>query len=86
MGQRDKLIVKILSATSDSNILFEDACNLLISFGFSVRIKGSHHIFYRQDIEEILNIQPKDGKTKPYQVRQIRNIIIRYKLGGDLDV
>ena len=86
MGQREKLIIKILSGASDSNINFADICKLLESFGFSLRIKGDHHIFSRNDVEEIINIQPKTGKTKSYQVKQIRNIIIKYKLGGELDV
>ncbi|MBS1259361.1 MAG: hypothetical protein MAG551_02431 [Candidatus Scalindua arabica] len=45
------------------------------------KIKGSHHIFTKVGVEEILNIQPKGGKSKPYQVKQVRNIILRYKLG-----
>lgn len=86
MSQREKLIIKILSGTKDNSILFDEACYLLENLGFSVRIKGSHHIFFREDVEEILNIQPKDGKAKAYQVKQIRNIIIKYKMGGNLDV
>lgn len=86
MGQREKLLIMILNGTRDSNIMFNDLCGLLKSFDFSSRINGSHHIFWREDIEEIINIQPKDGKAKPYQVKQIRNIILKYKLGGDLDV
>ena len=54
--------------------------------GFSVRIKGDHFIYTKSDIEEIINIQPKGNKAKPYQVKQIRNIILKYKLGGNLNV
>ena len=86
MGQREKLIIKILTGTDDKNIPFDRICSLLKSFDFFLRIKGSHHIFFRKDVEEILNIQPKNGKAKAYQVKQIRNLIIKYKLGGDLDV
>ena len=86
MGQREKFIIKILSGASDNNINFTEMCNLLKSFDFSLRTKGDHHIFSRIDIEEIINIQPKNGKAKTYQVKQIRNIIIQYKLGGELDV
>jgi len=49
--------------------------------GFEERIKGSHHIFSKQGVAEILNFQPKGNKSKPYQVKQIREIILRYKLG-----
>lgn len=48
--------------------------------------KGSHHIYYREDIPEIVNIQPNGSKAKPYQVKQVRQIIVKYKLGGDLNV
>lgn len=33
--------------------------------------------------EEILNLQPKGAKAKPYQVKQVRNVILKYKLGGE---
>jgi hypothetical protein len=33
-------------------------------------------------VEEILNLQPKDGKGKPYQVKQVRNVILKYRLRG----
>jgi predicted RNA binding protein YcfA (HicA-like mRNA interferase family) len=86
MGKREKLIIKILSGTRDANISFCEICGLLSDFGFQSRINGSHHIYYRADIPEILNIQPKNGKAKPYQVRQIREIITKYKLGDIFDV
>jgi len=76
----EKILLKILSGSSDRNISFSDLCNVLKYLGFEERIKGSHHIFFREDIEEILNIQPKGSKAKPYQVRQVRNIIVKYKL------
>jgi hypothetical protein len=54
----------------------------LLSLGFSQRIKGDHHIFYREGIVEIINIQPDGSKAKPYQIRQIREMIVKYKLEG----
>jgi hypothetical protein len=54
--------------------------NLLIRLGFEERIKGSHHILTKDGIEEILNIQPKAGKAKPYQVKQVRTVIVTYQL------
>ena len=68
---------------SDANIDFSDLCKLLESLGFDERIKGSHHIFSRFGIEEIINIQPKGNRAKAYQVKQVRNIILKYKLGDD---
>jgi len=51
--------------------------------GFQERIKGSHHIFFKEGIKEILNIQPRETKAKPYQVKQVRNIILKYRLRGE---
>ena len=79
MDQQEKLLIKILSGTSDRNISFKDTCKLLLRFGFNVRIKGDHHIFAKTGIQEILNLQPDKSKAKPYQVKQVRNLIIKYK-------
>ena len=82
MGKFEKLIFQILRGTSDSNILFTDLVNLLIHLGFEMRVKGSHHIFRKSGVEEKPNLQKDGNKAKSYQVRQVRNIIIKYKLGG----
>lgn len=82
MSPFDKLLGKILSGTSDANIGFREMCNLLVKLGFEERIRGSHHIFTKDDVEEMLNLQPKGSKAKPYQVKQIRNIILKYRIGG----
>lgn len=81
MSKIGKTLEKILIGVSDANIDFNDLCKLLDSLGFSERIKGSHHIFTQARVEEIINIQPKQNKAKPYQVRQVRNIILKYRLG-----
>lgn len=86
MGQFGKLLIMLLSGTKDKDIYFEDIRKILNHLGFTERIKGSHHIFYKEGIEEILNIQSISSKAKPYQVKQVRQVILRYKLGGDLDV
>jgi len=76
-----KIIDKVLSGLSDQNIRFEDLRKLLLSLGFDERIKGDHHILTKPDIIEIINIQPlRNGKAKAYQVKQVRNIILKYKL------
>ena len=82
MTKEDKLIAKIMCGTSDTNIPFDDLCRLLRGKGFAERICGSHHIFTCEDMEEILNLQPKGDLAKPYQVKQVRALFIRYKLGG----
>lgn len=82
MANRDKTLDAVLRGTSDANIRFGDLCGLLKRIGFTERIRGSHHIFAREDVEEILNLQPKQGKAKPYQVKQVRNVILKYRLAG----
>lgn len=83
MGKYDKLVFKIVRGTSDANINFEDLCELLKQFGFDERIRGSHHNFRKSGIEEKINIQKDGAKAKPYQVRQIRSILLKYKLLGE---
>lgn len=78
-----KLILQILSGVSDTNVAFESLCRLLVKLGFSERIKGSHHIFVKEDVIEIINLQPMDSKAKPYQVKQVRDIIVKYRLGDE---
>jgi len=80
MAKSDKLLEQVLRGTSDANIAFDGMCHLLRKLGFEERIRGSHHIFTKEGIEEILNLQPKGSKVKPYQVKQIRNVILKYKL------
>ena len=86
MGKHKKLLTQILSGTSDANIHFDDLCNLLKSFGFEVRTRGSHHIFRKEGVIEKINLQRAGNKAKPYQVKQVRNSIVKYKLGGDINV
>jgi hypothetical protein len=86
MASIDKLLDKILSGRSDANIPFDGLCSLLHRFGFKERVKASHHIFSKPGIEEILNLQPRGAEAKSYQVKQVRNLILKYKLGGDGDV
>ena len=82
MSKFNKILERILSGTNDNSIAFENLCNLLFNLGFQQRIKGDHHIFFKDSIEEIINIQPKGKTAKPYQVRQIRKLILKHKLGG----
>ena len=86
MGKYSKLREKIFSGTADSNIDFRELCRLLVRLGFKRRVKGDHHIFAKDDITEIINLQPKGSKSKPYQVKQVRRILVKYKLGeSDVD-
>ena len=80
MGKQNKLLLRILTGTSDANIPFDALCNLMKQLGFEERIKGSHRIFTKEGVEEILNLQPKGHSAKPYQVRQIRKVVLSYRL------
>ncbi len=83
MGRLEKIIDQILRGGGEQNIAFDDLLYLLESMGFEKRIRGSHHVFSKDGIEEIVNIQPAGGKAKPYQVKQVRHVIVKYKLAGE---
>ena len=78
-----KTLQKVLSGASDASIRFADLRNLLTALGFEERIKGSHHIFSRDGVDEILNLQAVGSKAKPYQVKQARGVILNYGLAND---
>jgi hypothetical protein len=73
-------LLRVLRGASDANIRFRDLRSLLLGLGFAERTKGSHHIFTNEGVAEILNLQPKGALAKAYQVKQVRNVLIRYKL------
>jgi hypothetical protein len=81
MGSREKLLAQIQDGRSDANIAFEDLCNLLFYLGFELHVRGSHHLFRKTGIPEKINLQRDGSKAKPYQVRQVRSMIRKYKLG-----
>lgn len=85
MTKSRKLIRRILGGRADANIPFSGLCGLLKQLGFAERIRGDHHIFSRDRVDEILNLQPVGALAKPYQVRQVREVIVKYKLGEHED-
>jgi hypothetical protein len=80
MDKHEKLYKHILMRRSDANVLFEGLCSLLKRLGFEERIRGGHHIFSKVGVDEILNLQTKGENAKPYQVKQVRGVILRYGL------
>jgi len=82
MGKYEKLLEHILIGNSDANIDFDELCQLLLRLGFETRVRGSHHIFRKQGVEERINLQRDGSKAKAYQVRQVRSTILRYNLRG----
>lgn len=81
MGRLSKIRQMILSGSSDANVEFSGLRRLLIRLGFEERVRGSHHIFTRDGVAEIVNLQPRGNKAKPYQVNQVRSILVKYRLG-----
>jgi len=81
MARAAKTLEQVLSGRSDANIGFEDLRNLLFNLDFSERTRGSHHIFRRPGIEEMINLQREGANAKPYQVKQVRAVILKYRLG-----
>jgi virulence-associated protein VapD len=83
MGKHGKLAERIPQGASDANLGFDDIRMFLRRLGFEERIRGSHHIFRKPGIEEKLNLQRDGAKAKPYQVKQVRVLILKYRLPGD---
>src|SRR5438128_598158 len=77
-----KTLERVLRGTADANIRFGDLCALLTHLGFAERIRGDHHIFTRDGVAEILNLQPRGSKAKAYQVKQVRSVLTSYGLVG----
>jgi predicted RNA binding protein YcfA (HicA-like mRNA interferase family) len=73
----------MLDGQSDANIRFDDLRRLLADLGFEERIRGSHHLFVHPDVDELINLQRDGSEAKPYQVRQVRSVILRFRLGGE---
>ena len=74
---------RLLGGQADADIAFEDLRSLLERLGFHERVRGDHYIFTRDGIVEIINLQPDNGKAKPYQVKQVRNLLRKYALDED---
>jgi len=82
MDKWKKILEEVLRGVSDANIRFADLGGLLARLGFEVRTRGSHHLFRKAGVVERINLQKDDDKAKPYQVRQVREMILRRRLGG----
>ena len=79
-SRRRQLRQRILGGRADANIQFDDLRNLLHRMGFTERTRGSHHVFRKEGLVERLNLQRDGSNAKPYQVRQVRRVILKYQL------
>lgn len=82
MSKNAKFISRILSGSSDANISFDELLDLLTRLGFDVRVRGSLHVLRMEGVEEKINLQRDGAKAKPYQVRQVRAVLVKYRLAG----
>jgi predicted RNA binding protein YcfA (HicA-like mRNA interferase family) len=77
---RRKLLAR-LAAGAVRNVGFEDFAGLVRAFGFTlVRTSGSHHIYTRPDIPQLVNLQDVQGQAKPHQIRQFLRLVERHNL------
>jgi hypothetical protein len=83
MGKHEELRLRILQGESDANVGFDDLVRMLLWLGFEERIRGSHHVFRRQAVRELINLQREGSNAKVYQVRQVRQVLLRYRLEGE---
>ncbi|MBA2278768.1 MAG: type II toxin-antitoxin system HicA family toxin [Chloroflexia bacterium] len=75
---QEKLLAKARNNPAD--VRFSDACALAEAYAFRfIRQTGSHRQFGREGVPTLVNLQPeKNGKAKPYQVRQLVKLIDAY--------
>ena len=84
LSEMDKREIYEKLKRAPANIRFEEICKDAVDFGFMYKGgHGSHRIFVRQGIREMLNFQNVKGMVKPYQVRQFVKIIDKYDLAED---
>jgi hypothetical protein len=87
MSKYEKLLGRLLGCVADANFSFDDLCYILHRLRFDEKVNGGHHIFARDGIEEQLNLQRYRGSkdAKPYQVRQVRSLLLKYDLSGGMN-
>ena len=84
MSKIKKTLAALLEGRSDANFDFSDLCFILVRAGFTLRQgKGSHHIYFKEGVDEIINLQPRGSQAKAYQVNHVRDLILKYQLEID---
>jgi len=81
MTRAAETLEKVLGGRSDANIRFRDLRRMLSALGFDERVRGDHYIYAREEVVEIINLQPRGSLAKPYQVKQVRQLVLQYRLG-----
>lgn len=80
MPRVDAVLAQVLDGRHDTSLRFGGLRSLLLALGFSERIRGSHHVFGRPGVRDVLNLQRDERDAKAYQVRQVRRVVISYDL------
>ena len=80
MSKVAKALDRVLRGHSDASIRFDDLCAVLVHLGFVERIRGDHHIFTRDNVPEILNLQPRGSQANAYLVNQVRGVNVSHGL------
>ena len=79
-----KFLLKIYN--NNKNVNFDDFVTLVEAFGFSrIRVRGSHNIFARDDVKDLVNIQNDNGQAKPYQIKQFLALVEMNRLSLEDD-
>jgi hypothetical protein len=81
MATIEKLMQSVMSGTQDRNIKFKDLQKLLNALEFDCRVRGDHFIYSLRNFPENINIQPIGNMAKAYQVKQVRNFLLKYRIG-----
>lgn len=84
MTRFEKLYKQIVEE-GNTSVSFSDLQFFIDKLGFDGHCKGDHFIYKMEGVAEIINIQPDGKSAKKYQVKQIKKLIEKYKLGGDMD-
>lgn len=75
MSREEKQLERLRDFQRDQSWDFDELCSQSRRLGFEMRTAGSHHFFRRTGVVEAINLQPRSGKAKAYQVRQAREIL-----------
>ena len=75
MSREEKLLERLRNFQRDNGWDFDELCHLLQRLGFEMRVAGSHHFFRKATMRDVINFQPRGGQAKPYQVRQVREVL-----------
>ena len=82
MDKFDKLY-RLIVIDGKTDIRFSDLEYFVEHLGFQKRMRGDHNIYTIDGLPDIINIQDNNGKAKIYQVRQVRSIVRKNKMGRD---